>query len=115
MAIEKLLIALSLQQVPASLHTRQQDQPDQSRRDMFLRRTPRLAARRPLLAVSSALSRPAASRLTLARQLSTKPVPPGSAYAVLGVSRDIDDASLKAVYKESLPIDSLGNPMLIIC
>ena len=34
------------------------------------------------------------------RFLSTKSVPPGSAYDVLGVGRDADQETLKAVYKQ---------------
>ena len=51
-----------------------------------------LALRSPALA-------PRATRL-LSSRFAPKPVPPGSAYAVLGVGRDIDDDSLRRAYKE---------------
>ena len=55
-------------------------------------------ARRPLPVCSSRIViAPFAQRRRL---LSTKPVPAGSAYDVLGVGRDIDTASLRVVYKQ---------------
>ena len=60
----------------------------------------RLASRRPLVQ----LARPQPFALHIARHLNTrlgpKAVPEGSAYAVLGVPREVTPDTLKAVYKQ---------------
>ena len=66
----------------------------------------RLLARRSLGAASVVSPRVLAAALPpwqrgggARRRLSTKPVPPGSAYDVMQVGRSIDEESLKAIYK----------------
>lgn len=59
------------------------------------------AARLPLPAALGPICRRTALP-PLSRLLSTKakPIPPGSAYDILSVSRDVDADTLKAVYKQ---------------